>query len=451
MSWAQDLGVRHGQRFLLGPNGFPDIRVNQFLSSARMGVLAETTRRDYAYSLALWLNFLESRGRRWQHAVEDDAEEFEFWRLTDPANAATVQTSTFSKDVAACKKFYGWASGRFADVVDVFADVDFPVAKRDASVKWLDPAALRRWRDLGLRGRDLSGRRDRSWRGRNEQRDAAFADGLYGTGLRLSEWSSVVLSELPQLQAGRGFYTGELADACAKGGYGHRYWIPHQSLSAVWAYVEGARAAAVRQAQEAGRYEAIRGLRVVDVTRRGSVVMPDGEGGTVVRAWNVVRPSVRRKLFRRTAVGLEPLVLWLNEDGMPRDPHGWHRTFERANDRVADLGLASFVVTPHMHRHSCALKWFAIGKMIYARRLGHLDEHELADFREQFGDTWGLVQTILGHRRVETTKSVYLAPFRNLEVEVLLAHVEDFPVEKFMAQAFTDHPQVITDPLRPIR
>jgi hypothetical protein len=71
----------------------------------------------------------------------------------------------------------------------------------------------------------------------------------------------------------------------------------------------------------------------------------------------------------------------------------------------------------------------------------------MRDFREQFGDHWHLVQTMLGHRRVETTKEVYLEPFRNLQVELLLAHADGFPVERFMADAFAGHPRVRTDPL----
>ena len=98
-AWAARLGVRDGQRYLLGPNGFPDVRVNAFLASARMRNLAETTQRDYAHAWALWLNFLETRGISWWDAAVDDAEEFEFWRLIDPANAAPVGTSTFAKDV----------------------------------------------------------------------------------------------------------------------------------------------------------------------------------------------------------------------------------------------------------------------------------------------------------------------------------------------------------------
>lgn len=234
VSWARQCGVRHGQRFLIGPDGFADLRVNAFLGSARMRNLSEATNRDYAHSLALWLNFLHATGRPpWWQASVDDAEEFQFWRLSDPVNDHRVGTSAFAKDLAAGKKFYGWVRNRYPGVSDPFSEMAFPVARREADVKWLDPAAVKRWRDLGLRGRDLSGRADRSWRGRNEERDAAFADGLYGTGLRLTEWGSVVLPELPRPAAGRAYYTCVLADACAKGGYGHPYWIPQTAVSAV--------------------------------------------------------------------------------------------------------------------------------------------------------------------------------------------------------------------------
>lgn len=445
---AERLGLRDGQRFLIGPDGFPDLRVNAFLGSPRMRNLAETTNRDYAHSLALWLNYLLSRDCRWQDATGDDAGEFEFWRLTDPANPATVSPSTLAKDIAACKKFYAWAAGHYRGVSDIFADVDFPRAKREASVKWLDPEAVVRWRDVGVRGRDLARRRDRSWRGRNEQRDSVFVDGLYGTGLRLTEWASLVLPELPQPEAGRNFYTCVLADRCAKGGYGHPYWMPREVLSAVLAYCEGARARAVREAQSAGRYDAVAGALIVECGRkRGTVSLPDGDGGRVERPWNLVGPGVRRRMFRVTAAGLEPVALWLNEDGVPRDPHGWHHTFEAANARIAALGLDNFTCTPHMLRHSFALRWFSVGMLVYSSRLAHLSEEQARDFRTQFGDTWHLVQTMLGHRHVETTKNVYLEPFRALGVQVLLAHAEGFPVAEFMAQAFAAHPMVVTDPV----
>ena len=55
----------------------------------------------------------------------------------------------------------------------------------------------------------------------------------------------------------------------------------------------------------------------------------------------------------------------------------------------------------------CALRWYSVGKLLYEARFAHLDAEELRDFRVQFGDTWQLVQTVLGHRSVTTTMEVY--------------------------------------------
>lgn len=436
------------QRFIMRGDGSVDVRVNAFLSSARMRTLASTTNRDYAQSLCLWLNFLQTKGSVWSEATADDVEHFDFWRRTDPNNSAPVGASAFSKDVAACKKFYSWAAERFSDVIDIYAGVEPPPPKRSARVRWLDPAAVDRWRDVCLRGRDLRGRKDKSCRTRNEQRDVAFFDGLYGTGLRLSEWASVMVDELPTSGVDRLFYKCHLADKCAKGGYGHPYWMPQRVLVGLDAYVEGARARAVCQAQNRCIYEHLGDVIVVgEAMRPGTVRMPDGNGGFVNRAWNSTGPALRRKMFRRTPNGLEPLWLWLNENGFPRDPHGWHHTFAEGNDRIAALGVENFTCTPHMLRHSFALRWFSIGKLVYSSRLEHLSDQEARDFRVQFGDTWHLVQTMLGHRRVETTKEVYLEPFRALDVEVLLAQAQGLPVPQVMADLFSNHSMVRGDPV----
>ncbi|OIJ85072.1 hypothetical protein BIV25_45040 [Streptomyces sp. MUSC 14] len=441
------VGGWNGQRFLIGPDGRPDLRVNACLGSAKWRNLGDRTYRDYTYSVGVWLNYLLPVTVNWWEAVEDDAEEFLFWRVTDPANEDRVQTNSFARDLAALKKFYKWTRKAFG-TTHPFEDFDPPRATRTEDVKWLDPGGYRRWRDLGVRGLDLSGRPDRWWRGRNEQRDAAFCDGLYGNGLRVSEWASVVLPEIPPYDRRRAYYTCELADACAKGGYGHTYWTPRSALKGLMSYVEGARAAAVRRAQAAGRYTRVEGLRLVLATHGTESVTLEGVRSRVeTKRWNEIGPRTRLRLFHRTAQGLEPLAVWLNEDGLPRNGRGWEHTFDVANERIKMLGLENFSCTAHMLRHSCALKWYAIGKLVWAARLGHLSEDERRDFREQFGNVWHLVQTMLGHRRVETTKEVYLEPFRNLEVEILLAHAEGFPIDAFMADVFTGHPRVRTDPL----
>lgn len=122
----------------------------------------KTTNRDYAHSLALWLNYLLSRDCRWQDATGDDAGGIRVLAADRPGESGAVSPSTLAKDIAACKKFYAWAAGHYRGVNDIFADVDFPRAKREASVKWLDPEAVVRWRDVGVRaGTSRGGGTDR--------------------------------------------------------------------------------------------------------------------------------------------------------------------------------------------------------------------------------------------------------------------------------------------------
>jgi integrase len=443
-------GRRHDQPFLIGPDGRPDIRVNEFFASRRVLAMSPLTWKKYAHTLGLWLNFLIVLDRSWDSAREEDGEYFKEWRLTDGSNPRPVDGATFAGDLAALRSFYRWAARQHgvADPVATARDFDLrPRGVRDKDIKWLDPGGYRRWRDLGLRGHDRDGRQDGGWRGRNDQRDAAFADGLYGSGLRLTEWASVLLLEMPEDDPSRGYSTCHLADACAKGGYGHKYWLPRTALMSVFDYVEGARATAVRGAQREGRYEKVKHQRLLLGRRGDRLTIREPDGRQSEPSVNAIGPKGRRRLFRSNPTGLEPVSLWLNEDGMPRDPHGWHHTFDTANARIAGLGLRGFRCTPHMLRHSCALRWYAVGRLAYEKRFAHLDEEEQRDFRVQFGNTWDLVATMLGHRSPETTRQHYLEPFRTLDIELLLHHAQQAAVEGFLAGYLAGHPLVLNDPL----
>jgi integrase len=444
-------GRRDGLPFLLGPDGRADVRINGFFTSPGMRALSPLTWRKYAYALGLWLNFLLAVDRTWDAVTEEDAEYFKEWRLTDLENPRPVETSTFAGDLAALRSFYRWAARvhHVTDPVAASGDLDLrPRGVRENDIKWFDPAGYRRWRDLGLRGHGLDGRPDPRWRGRNDQRDVAFADALYGSGLRLAEWASVLLTELPEDDPTRGYTTSYLADACAKGGYGHKYWLPRTALVGVLDYVEGARARAVRQAQRDGRYEQVTRRRLVLGQQNGRLLIREPDGRQTSPAANAINPRSRARLFRSTPAGVEPVALWLNEDGMPRAAHGWQHTFAAANARIARLGLPGFACTPHMLRHSCALRWYAVGRLAYERRFAHLDAEELRDFRVQFGNTWDLVATMLGHRSPETTRQHYLEPFRTLELDLLLQHAQQATVDGFLTGYLAAHPLVRTDPLQ---
>jgi integrase len=297
-------------------------------------------------------------------------------------------------------------------------------------------------------GFTVDGRDDPGFRGRNGQRDGAFVDGLYGTGLRLQEWGSVLVAELPADDPHREFSTCRLAAATAKYGRGRRYWLPRRVLVEVLGYVEGERAHAVRRARQAGRYERLEGARVVTRVlgaRRLRLRTIDDRPADV--SLDALDPAARRRLLVETADGLEPAGLWLNEDGLPRDPHGWEHTFTTANERLARLGFDGFAGSPHMMRHSFALRWYSVGRLLYEARFAYLTEDETRDFREQFGNAWDLVQMMLGHADQRTTRETYLEPFRSLEMELLMLHAVEAAIPDLMARIFGDERRVLGDPL----
>ncbi|MEV8183293.1 site-specific integrase [Specibacter sp. NPDC078692] len=439
---------RIGKPFLLDQHGAPHSAFNAFFASGRMRNRAPSTNRKYAHALRVWMNFLELRTISWETVTDDDLFDYKFWRRTDPNNPRPVSGSTWGGDLAAISAFHDWAA-RTRGITTILATTDhqgrgshyanpgmprtdyastrdrrvIASTVRSADVKWFSPGAFRKWRDVGLHGIAPNGQERTRWRPRSQTRDAAFVDGLYGTGLRLQEWASVLTCELRQPAEQNRYVTLQLAAGCAKGGHGHSYWVKREVINSVNDYIETDRAAAIRRAQASQVYDQLTGIRIVTrVGGGGRLELTEPDGTSLPVKVNNLSPQQRALLFTRTNGKLEPLALWLHENGLPRPKRSWYKSFARANARVEKAGIDRLQCHPHMLRHSFALRWYAVGRLIWERRSSHLDAHQTLDFREQFGDTWSLVQTMLGHADVNTTKKIYLEPFRSLDVKLLLEH-----------------------------
>ena len=470
-SWFGDVyeraarnGARHGTPVLTSPSGGSDPRVNLFFRTGQVAGGAVSTWRRYAYALVVWLEFLGVSGRGWDQAAVGDVEAFKDWRLSDLRNCGRVQPTSFDTDRAALNAFYTWASLRFGvlnpvptvragspgrrrsqpgsgfEVRQGGRDGLRPAAARRRQVKWLLRPALEQWRDVGLRGYGFDGLRRPGWNGMNEDRDVAFTEGLYGTGLRLREWASVLDVELPAAGSAR-MMRAWLAAACVKGGgEGRFYRVPRGVLAAVASYldpVEGSRREAVLRARRSGRYDRLYGVRIVTgYNARTRVLYIEGAAGAAPVPADVLGPDERRLLFRRTQDGLEPLAVWLRPDGMPKKASGWEDTFAAANARVARAwadvgggqdrgGECPLWARPHMLRHSFALKWFSILSAVWQPRIDGFTGEELRDLREQFGDVWYQLATLMGHADPATTRDHYLEPFTRLQVDYLMALLDE--------------------------
>ncbi len=442
------LSIRPGQPFLLGPDAMPDLDVLEFFRSRSFRVLAADSQDSYALDLRLFLSFLSEQGVDWRNAKESDLEDFEFWRRRDRRNPRRVSVSKFSRELAAIAKFYGWQQRRGvlegSPVAMRLREDDRgrgtptpalrPRAVRSIRLKWLTPRAYRRWRDVGLAGYLADGTRDTKWRGRTDGRNLAMSEAMWSSGLRLREAATLLLGEVPGSEAENRYARGRVSRAVAKG-RGRDYWIHGRALKLIENYVISERDAAVRRARREGRYERISDLKIVqkiDSARRVHYLSRNGE--QTVTPLDELTWKDRMELFTKDEDGLQPWMVWLTDGGMPLPYRTWEKVFDVASERCEGLDV-DIHCHPHMLRHSFALRMLMTLIYAHERRMG-ITAAERREFRLIFGDPWVLVQTLLGHTNLETTRQCYLEPVSGLQVELFLNDddLEDSSVEDLVAR-----------------
>src|SRR6266508_2584960 len=208
-------GVGDGQPFVLGPDGAYDLNLNRFLRELDgWGVRSAHTVVAYARDLMLFARFLHERrgGRSLWRADQEDLRAYKRARRHTPG--FEVSAATWNRFLAALDKWVEWAlyerllterpfrmvertvlTGR--GLARVVVNAEREVDDETAPVRFLPYVDYLLWRDVGLRGLLPDGGPDRGWRGRHGRRNAAFADLLVCTGMRLGEASSLLLPEVP--------------------------------------------------------------------------------------------------------------------------------------------------------------------------------------------------------------------------------------------------------------
>ena len=412
------------------PDGRPDIEVLEFFRSAAFQSLSQGSQESYAPDIQLFLSFLSVQDLDWRAATFEHLADYEFWRRRDHQNPHPVGAAKFARDLAAIKKFYDWQQWRGNVAVSPVArhkpseagDSDStrlqPSAVRSVQLKWLTPRAYKRWRDVGLGGYCGDGRRDATWRGRNDGRNLAFAEALWSSGLRLREGGTLVLAEVPSVDTQVRYAKARVGQAVAKG-RSRDFWISAAAIKSIDNYVISTRAAAIARAQSEGRYAALTEIRIVDTVdkhRRVHYTTRDGTTGTV--PLDSLDAKDRLNYYITTDDGLEPWMVWLSEAGMPLPYRTWETIFATANKRCQTLEV-DIHCYPHMLRHSFALRMLVTLIYAHERKMG-ITPAERREYRHIFGDPWVLVQTLLGHANLETTRNCYLEPVSGLQGDLFL-------------------------------
>ena len=393
-----------GQPYLLQPDGSIDDDVFRYCESESFRGLAPASQLGYAYDLRSYLSFLGRKGVDWRHATGDDLVAYKWERRDNPDNPNPISAAAFARALAAIRRFYVWQSRRgTVESLPMLnewvwtpggtsgpAGRSRPRTERSSKTMWLTSTQYRRWRDVGLRGYGMDNQRDSSWRGRNARRNRAFADTLWSSGLRLSEASALLSWEVPAESPGKSFSRGHLALPAATR-TDRDFWTSGAALRAIDAYRTTERAAAVHRARRQGRYGDLKGIMVVSPDR-APLKHP--------------RVEDRRRMFIEGDGGLEPASLWLTDAGTPVNLISWERVFHVANARCASAGV-EVRCRPQMLRHSFAFRilaaWQRFGES------GSILEENRAPRRLVLGDPYVLLQTLLGHGSLRTTRGLYRA------------------------------------------
>ncbi|MFH9568935.1 site-specific integrase [Streptomyces sp. NPDC017454] len=211
-----------------------------YLRTRRFRRYTAETKRNYATDICLFLNFLWARGHVWTQAVAEDVDDYEDWRRFASDNANRVSGAKWDRELTALAGLYTWAEGRELLPQNPVAmkeilsrdgtTIRVPAGKakdtKQSNVRWLTPRAWRRWVNVGMRGHSDAGLPNPTWAGRLEDRNAAFADLLYSSGMRLSEGGSLLTFEIPsiRLRGGR-YYVGRIAAAVTRSKKARTFYV----------------------------------------------------------------------------------------------------------------------------------------------------------------------------------------------------------------------------------
>ncbi|TLP93885.1 hypothetical protein FEF26_12695 [Nesterenkonia salmonea] len=311
-----------------------------------------------------------------------------------------------------------------------------------SDANWLTRRAYQRWRYEGLLG--LGAEREDLLVMR--ERNAAFADLLYHTGMRRAEGAGLLTLEIPSAKFTPHLVRGRVPASLAKGSpqRGRIFYLDRRVLQTLETYISGAREVEVAFGKASGIYEhdpdpliIKRMERLGGIVSRVLVERPaKGESGW--RSLDKLTRAERTRSYALDAHGARnPLALWLAHGGLPLSDQAWNGIFRAASRRTAkdpgfipENGLlieddTRINVHPHMLRHSFALYVFALGaRMELGGGFTRRTFNRLV--REQ--NIWLRVQNLLGHASLETTRTHYLAPVLALEWEWFLTAANDAPM-----------------------
>ncbi|MFJ8624891.1 site-specific integrase [Kitasatospora sp. NPDC093550] len=248
--------VDSGTPILLDRSMRPVEPVSSWFRTLAMERMDPKSMKAYAHTVLLLINFLLKRQEDLRTATEYDIRDFESWRRTEGLH--TVGDSTWDRDSAAIGRLYdylvdvGYVASKPWRPVRGSMSLDSGIAQ-DVRVRHMELEQYLFCRDVGFGGLGPDAGLDASFRGCRPHRNRAACELALMTGMRIQEWSTLLLPELG-LESGRRPVTWDVDLArCAKGRRPRSVYVPAGAMELLGPYLMIERPEIVAAAQRSLR------------------------------------------------------------------------------------------------------------------------------------------------------------------------------------------------------
>lgn len=401
-----------GTPSLLHSNGSPVAEVNSFVTFLRSDGVSLASAGHYARDLQVFARYLrDARSKSLLEASSVDVGTYRALRLEGPSDIR-LSGASWKRTSAALTRFYQWAASKEAGLIPAAPKTRF---RRDGAVaedtiRMIPLEAYVLFRDQGLLSQ---GQANGTAHRRNPMRDAAFAELLVTTGVRLEEGASLLIGELPTASA-RAFEGSrsamiELPATITKGRKPRSVPFPKRVAgNFIDAYVREERSQLVDRWRRAGGVRAMRQPLIGSLVGGRRILV---QGEQRARPLASFRINERRNLLllpgpESPLESAQPAALWLAQDGTALTPAAWQSIFRRTSNKLSEALGWELRVSPHTLRHTFAVYWLT---HLIKAEVARLDGRSVPDRTEEIymkvvSDPLRRVQRWLGHASILTTE-----------------------------------------------
>ncbi|WP_231736802.1 tyrosine-type recombinase/integrase [Sphingobium sp. CCH11-B1] len=401
-----------GTPSLLYSDGHLVAEIRSFITFLRSDGVSLASAGHYARDLQVFARYLrDAHSKSLLDASSADVGKYRALRLEGPSDLRLSGTS-WRRSSAALTRFYQWAASEEAALMAVAPKTRF---RRDGAVAEdtirmipLEDYVL--FRDQGLLGQHQG--TSTTYR-RNPMRDAAFAELLVTTGVRLEEGASLLIGELPTTSA-RAFEGSrsamiDLPATITKGRKPRSVPFPKRVAgNFIDPYVREERSQLVDRWRRAGGIRTMRQPLIGSIVGGRRILM---QGEQRLRPLASLRIDERRNLLLLPGPdappeNAQPAALWLAQDGSALTPAAWQSIFRRTSKKLSETMGWELAISPHTLRHTFAVYWLT---HLIKAEVARLDRRSLPDRTEEIymkvvSDPLRRVQRWLGHASILTTE-----------------------------------------------